>query len=410
MRKRAVFITVPLVLLVLALTLGFVLLWRLFSVSVLMLLVSYLWARLGIHGIAGEVKKSSRCCQVGEWFGEEVTVFNRSRIPKLLLKVQENASMPGHSGVAAFNLSPNSSHCWQSKIYCQRRGRYSIGSFTVTAIDPFGFFSFHRSFGEPQNVLVYPATLELPLFQPLSSDKLGYGPSRWLASEVGSNAARVREYAGGDTLKRIHWRSTAHTGKLMVKEFDAEHSDYVSNDIWIIPDMHQASQLGNGDESTEEYGITIAASLIKKHIDSGKRVGLTASGDLPYLFQLETGEQHLRQMLEALALMKAAGEVSIGRLISEEMERFRASSAVFVITPSVSEQAFASFRHLKERGATVVVILLDPFSFGGTVSAARAARNFISIGIQVYIIRRGEDLTRALNSQAVIPHLRYIVP
>ncbi len=410
MKTRVALIVVPLVLLALALTWGFVLMWHLFFFSILMLLLSYLWARLGIHGIAGEVKKSAEHCQVGEWFGEEVTVFNRSKMPKILVTVQENTYMPGHPNVAAFSLSPNSTYRWQGKVHCQHRGRYNIGSFTATASDPFGLFSFHRTFGEPWSVLVYPATLDLPLFQPLSSNQLGYGPSRWLSNELGTDAAHVREYTIGDNLKRIHWPSTAHTGKLMVKEFDAERSNYASKDIWIIPDMHQASQLGDGDETTEECCITIAASLAKKYINSGDQIGLIASGDQPYLFQLKRGEPRLLEMLEALALMKAAGEVPIDQLISGEIERFGASSAIIVITPSTDGQTFASLRRLKERGATVVVIFLDPVSFGGTVSAVRAARSLISIGVQVYIIRRGEDLTRALDSQAVVPYLRYIMP
>ncbi len=410
MKTRVVLIIVLLVLLTLALTWGFVLMWRLFSLTVLVLVLSYLWVRLGIRGIAGEVKKSSEYCQVGEWFGEEVTVFNRSKIPKLLVEVQENTSMPGYHNMSAFNLSPNSFYCWQSKVYCQRRGQYSVGSFTATVTDPFGFFSLQRNFGEPQSILVYPATLELPLFQPLSSNEPGRGPSRWLVSELGPNAARVREYTSGDTFKRIHWYSTAHTGKLMVKEFDADRSDYAYKDIWIITDMHQASQLGDGDEATEEYCITIAASLIKKYIDSGKQVGLIALGDRRYLFPPETEGQHLWHMLDALALMKATGDVPIDQLISEEIERFGVSSAIIVITSSASERAFASFRRLKERGATVVVILLDSVSFGGTVSAVKAVSSLISSGLQVYVIRRGEDLARALDSRALIPHLRYIAP
>lgn len=410
MKNRAVIIIALLVLLALALTWGFVLIWRLFFLSVLVLLLSYLWARLGIRGITGEVKKSPEYCQVGERLEEGVTVFNRSKIPKLLVEVQENTSMPGHNNMAAFNLSSNSFYRWQSQVYCQRRGRYSIGSFTAMVSDPFGLFSTRRNFGEPQSILVYPATLELPLFQPLSSDKPGAASDRWLVSEVGPSAARIREYTSGDTLKHIHWHSTAHTGKLMVKEFDAELSDYAFKDIWIIPDMHQASQLGNGDEATEEYCITIAASLIKKYIDNDKQVGLIASGDQHYTFPPETGERHLWHMLDVLALMKATGEMPIDQLIAEEIERFGGNSAVIIITPSANERTFAAFRHLKDRGAIVVVILLDSTSFGGTVSAAKATPSLVSSRLQVYVVRRGDDLARALDSRAVVTRLRYIAP
>lgn len=408
LKIRAVLIIIPLAILGVALATGFVLMWRLFSLSVLVLLLSYLWVFLGTRGLTGQVKKSSEYCQVGEWFGEEITVFSSSKIPKLLVKVQENTDLPGHYNTGAFNLSPEGSHCWRTEVYCQRRGQYSLGALTATVTDPFGFFSVRRSLAEPQNILVYPATLELPFFQPLSRSEPGHGPSRWLISELGPNAARVREYTSGDTLNRIHWHSTAHTGKLMVKEFDPDRSNYASKNVWIIPDMHQASQLGDGDDSTEEYCITIAASLIKKYMDSGKQVGLIAASDQSYLFPPQMESQHLWHMLEALALMKATGEVRIEQLISYEIEHFGVDSVIIVITPSVSERIVTSLRQVKNRGAPVVVILLDPISFGGTVSAANAARSLVSSGFQVYIIRRGEELARTLDSRALIPHMRYV--
>ncbi len=408
MKSRIIIIIVPLVILAIALASGSVLMLRLLSLTVLVLLLSYFWTLLGIRGLTSQVKKSSERCQVGECFGEEITVFSSNRVPKLLIKVQENTDLPGHHNVAAFNLSPMSSYCWQTEVYCRRRGQYSLGVLTATVTDPFGFFSLRRNFGELQNIIVYPATLELPFFLPLSHNEPGTSPSRWLVSEIGPNAARVREYASGDTLNRIHWHSTAHTGKLMVKEFDADHSNYASKNIWIVLDMHQASQVGDGDEGTEEYGVTIAASLMKKYIDSGKQVGLMATGDQPYLFLPQMEDQHLWKMLEALALMKATGEVPVEQLISHEIERFGNNSVIIVITPSASERLVTPLRQVKSRGAPVIVILLDSASFGRTVSTVNATSSLVSSGFQVYLIRHGEELARALDSRALIPQARYI--
>lgn len=406
MKNRVILIFVLFVILALALSIGSVLMLRLFFVSALVLLLSYLWSLLGIRGITGRVKKLSERCQVGEWFGEEITILNSSKIPKLLIKVEQNTDLPGHHSAAAFNLPPKGSHRWQTEVYCRRRGQYSLDGLTVTVTDPFGLFSLRRNFGEPQNIVVYPATLDLPFFQPISSNEPGPGPSRWLVSEIGPNAARVREYANGDTLNRIHWHSTAHTGKLMVKEFDADRSNYVFKNIWIVLDMHQASQVD--DDGTEERCVTIAASMIKKYIDSGKQVGLIAVGDQPYIFLPQTGEQRLWEMLEALALMKATGEMPIEQLISHEIERFGINSLVIVITPAASERMAAPLRQVKNRGAPVIVMLVDSASFGGTVSTESATSSLVSNGFQVYVIRHGEELARALDSRVLIPQVRYI--
>jgi uncharacterized protein (DUF58 family) len=408
MKIRAVLIIVPLVILALALAWGSILMLRLFSLSVLVLLLSYLWTLLGIRGIEAQVKQLPERCQVGEEIDEEITVFNRSKVPKLLIEAQENTDLPGHYNMLAFNLSPGSSRSWRARVYCQRRGRYHLGSFTATVTDPFGFFSLNRNLGEAQQVLVYPATLELPTFWPLSHHEAGYSPNHWLINESTPNASRVREYTTSDSLNRIHWNSTAHIGKLMVKVFDADRPNNVARNLWVVADMHQASHLGDNDETTEEYCVTLAASLIKKYIDNGRQVGLAALGDQPYFFPPQTGDQHLWRMLEALALMKATGDVPIDRLISDEIERFGLNSAIVVITSSADERVAASLRRLTDRGIRAVAILLDPVSFGGTVSAANVARRLTSSGIQNYIVRQGSDLAAELNNRASSSYIRHI--
>jgi uncharacterized protein (DUF58 family) len=222
----------------------------------------------------------------------------------------------------------------------------------------------------------------------------------------------VREFANGDTLNRIHWQSTAHTGKLMVKEFDPDRSSYASRNIWVIPDMYQPAQLGDGDGGTEECCITITASLISKNMDGGKQVGLVASGDQSHLFPPQIGDQHFWDMLEALALMKATGDIPIEQLISHRIEHFGVNSAIIAITPSTSERLTASLRQIKNRGALVIVILLDSVSFGGAVSTANtasslAASSLASSGFQVYVVRKGEELARTLDSRLPISHMRY---
>jgi len=408
MKIRVVLITVPLVLSAIALAGGFVLVWRLFFLSLLVLLLSYAWTLLGSRGIDSRGTKVPEHSQVGEWFEREISVVNRSRLPKLLIEMRENTDLPGYHNMLAFSLPAQGSRHWRSQVFCRRRGRYSLGSFTTTVTDPLGLFPLHRNFGENKSILVYPATVELPFFSPLSYYDSGHSPTRWLGTEISSSAARIREYAPGDSFNRIHWRSTARTGELMVKVFDPERSPNIAKTIWIIPDMHLAAHLGNDDQSTEEYCVTIAASLIKKYVESGTQVGLITAGDRPYLFPPETGDEHLWHLLEVLAIIRATSRVPLEQLISGEIKRFAASSVVVAITPSPSLQMVASFRHAVSRGIMAVAILLDPASFGGTASAAHTARRLIASGTQVYVVKRGDDLATALDSRVAAMNLKYV--
>jgi uncharacterized protein (DUF58 family) len=401
-------IIIPLLILAVALAGGFTLLWRFFVFLAVVLLLSYLWSRLSVRGIDGRVEKPPSSCRVGERFGGEFTVFNRGRLPTPLVEAQENTDLPGYRNALTFNLSSRDSYTWRTQVRCRRRGRYHLGAIGVKVSDPLGFFTRRRRFGESQDIIVYPAMVELPFFQALPRQEPGSGPRRWLAGEDSPNASRVREYVSGDRLRHIHWASTAHTGNLMVREFDPDRSNYAFKEIWLVLDMHLVSQLGDGDEATEEYGITIAASLARKYLESGKRVGLMASGDRPYLFLPDSGEGHLNHILESLATIKAAGRVPIDALLESGADRFSAGTAVIIIMPSVNPGIAPPMRQVINRGAMVTAILLDSFSFGGGVSPANTPRNLISSGFNVYTVRQGMEIARALDSRLLTSQMQHI--
>src|SRR5207249_7340094 len=67
----------------------------------------------------------------------------------------------------------------------------------------------------------------------------------------------VRPWAPGDSMNRIHWKTTARHGEIQVKEFDLEQTA----DAWIFLDLQRSVQTGRGDESTVEVGVRAAASI-----------------------------------------------------------------------------------------------------------------------------------------------------
>jgi uncharacterized protein (DUF58 family) len=398
---------IPLLILALAFAGGFTLLWRFFIFIVVLLLLGYLWTRLGARGFHGRLDKTADHCQVGKYFEEEFTVSRSSRLPAPLVEVRELTDLPGYRNNISFNFTSTGAYHWRAKAYCSHRGRYRIGALEVKVTDPLGFLAMYQYTGESREIVVYPATLELPFFQVLPYQEPGRNPRRWLASELSPNAARVREYTSGDSLRHIHWQTTAHTGRLVVKEFDPDRPSYNFKSIWLVLDMHRDSRLGEGDETTEEYAITIAASLAKKYIDSGKNVGLIASGAQSFLVLPGTGEDHLGDILRSLALMKANGSIPIDELLLSQAERFETGSAVIVIMPSHDRAIAAPLRHVINRGVIANAILLDSASFGGTTGAAVASRHLASGGFRVYIVRRGQDIPGALDSRVFSLNLPY---
>jgi uncharacterized protein (DUF58 family) len=402
MKTRLVLAVTLVVVLALALAGGFTMLWRFFVLAAAVLIPAYLWPRFSIRGIEGRVEKTPELGQVGDRFEQVFTMGTRSRLPTPLVEVSEATNLPGYENAAAFSLPSRGRHVWRARVTCRRRGRYTLGALDVKTADPLGIFEVGRRIGTPQEIIVYPATLELPHFQALPRLAPGMNRKRWLASETGPGAARVREYSSGDSLRHIHWPTTAHTGELMVKEFDPDRTSYSFKNVWIVPDMCRDTCIGEGDETAEEYGVTIAASLAKKYLDTGKHVGMIATGEPPCLFLPESGEPQLERILRALALMQTGGACSITDLLASEMDRFEEGSALIVIMPSDCPPITAPLRRAAERGAVVSVILLDSSSFSGTsgTGKTRSAPSLNAAGIQTCVVRRGDRLAEALDSLA----------
>jgi uncharacterized protein (DUF58 family) len=408
MKRRWILITILFLILVIAILGGFTLLWRFFVFIVVLLLLGYLWSRLSARRFDCRTEETPNISQVGKHFEERFTITNHSLLPSPLIEACEDTDLPGYRNELTLSLSSRSSFTWRTEVHCRHRGPYRIGAIKVKAADPLGFWPVEQFINKGQQIVIYPATLELPYFE-LSPEQISrIGSNRWLASEVGPNASRVREYVSGDSLRHIHWHTTAHTGNLMVREFDPDHAKYGYQDIWIVLDMHRGSQLGEDDETTEEYGVTVAASLARKHLDAGKKVGLITTGDRSYLLSPQTGDEHLQNILHSLALIKATGDVPIDSLLDSRAEHFAPESIVIVIMPSVNPAIAKSLRHVIDRRGKVTVILLDSFSFGGISTSDNNARNLSASGFHVYMVRQGMEISRALDSRLYSSRFQYM--
>jgi uncharacterized protein (DUF58 family) len=407
MKRRWPLVVIPLLILAVALAGGFTVVWRFFIFLVVLLVLMRVWAHWSLRGIGVRVKKTTGGRFIGDSLEEEFTITNNSRLPLSLVEVREDTDLSGDVNKFSFNLSAHGSQPWRTRHHFKRRGQYRVGVLDVKVTDPLGLIPASDRLGDLQFVTVYPVPLELPYFQIIPRQEPGQNLRRWFASESGPSASRVREYVSGDSLRHIHWQTTAHTGQLVVKEFDPDRSRFAFTEIWLVTDMSGATRAGEGDATTEEYSITIAASLAKKYIVNEKRVGLIASGDQPYMCLAANGNRQLLDILQALALMKADGRVAIDDLLTFQSERFATGSVVVVIMPSDNKNIVVPLRQAVNRGVTVIVILLDSMSFGGKRPAADTARSLMAAGFHVYVVRRGQDIPAALDSRWLSPFAQY---
>jgi uncharacterized protein (DUF58 family) len=376
-----------------ALATGFWLPARLAYVIVIGVPVAYFWAKANSRNLEVTTERPVDRLQEGQEFQERITVKNLSWFTKLWLEVDDPSDMPGYHAKQVISLGPRESRSWKTVSLCRQRGLFNVGPVTISTGDPFGFFRHTNTYGHAQSILVYPRATELPNFYVPPANLPGEGRFRKRTHYVTPNASGIRNYEPGDSFNRIHWRTTARTGELMVKLFELDPA----SDIWIILDLDKTAHVNKGEDGTEEYSIKIAASIARFFLVANRSVGFISFGKKLFVEEAERGAQHYTRILEALALSTAEGDVPLGTLISEEAKRFGRHTTVVVITPSTSEEWVGSLQFLAERGVKVAAVLLEPSTFGGAENSLMVFGALASSDVYTYLVRRSDDLMSAFS-------------
>lgn len=392
MKRLTVFGVLALLSFFYALATGFALYYRALYALLIAMAGAWLWARLNLAGLQVSVQRQIRRATVGEEIDERITVQNRLPLPKAWLEVRDLTAMPSNTSGMVVSLGAKGFRSWQAKLKAERRGVYLLGPVRVTSADPLGLFNLSRDFLEPEELVVYPRTVALPHLRLLATETIGEGSIRLRSPQVTPHAASIREYSPGDALSRIHWPSTARSGRLMVKEFD----EGVGGGLWLLLDFHRAVQSGEGAEATDEYATTVAASVAQRYLFANLPVGLIVYGENRSLLPPERGEGHLRQLLEMLARSKAEGRVPLDGVLATEANRFDRATTLVIVTSSTNPQWVPLAEELTRRRVRVAAIVLDGPTFGGGGSATRVLEALAAAGILTYVVRRGDDLQQAL--------------
>ncbi len=184
---------------------------------------------------------------------------NVSRLPSGVLLMEDALpyALGGRPRFVLDRVEPHGVRDVTYSVASDVRGRFEVGPLSVRLSDPFGLCELPRSFATSDELVVTPAVTPLPPVQ-LGGDWAGGGESASRAIAVsGSDDTTTREYRYGDDLRKVHWRSTARTGELMVRQ---EEQPYQSRATLLL-DTRAGAHRGEGSASSFEYAVSAAASI-----------------------------------------------------------------------------------------------------------------------------------------------------
>ena len=369
MLRRLQALAIATILVVSAFSTGYPFLFYLLYLAVLVVGGSYVLVRMGLSDLEAGYAVSQLHGHVGDRMRVTYTLRNSSRVPKPWLEIHNPTTLPGGLPGRAISLGGRGERSWLIRAPLTRRGHFRIEPLHIRTGDPFGFFEAAATVGQGIGVVVYPRVEPIPMWRLPSASLEGSHASPERTNQTTPLAMTVRPYAPGDSMNRIHWRSTARHGEIQVKEFDLEQTA----DAWIVLDLQRSIQAGHGDESTTEAAIRAAASIADKALTENRAVGMTINaGRTAYLPPDRGGRQHLKVM-QLLAAVDADSATPLVETLITSVTRLRRGMTAVIITASLDPSWVRPLAALRTRGVACVVVTVDAAAYAHAEALARAA-------------------------------------
>ena len=359
----------------------------LFAYGIVLLLgVAYFLAPRRLKLTGGRTGLFPRA-QVGDRFDVEVRLQAGRTISTFLLEER----VPGRLGqtvkIPVTKLSKGSEMTHRYGLRCSRRGVYEIGPLVAVASDPLGLSEKETVVAEPFELLVHPrldVVEDRPLTWSFEDPPVRPPVSRPWPS--GMEFYGMREYVRGDDTRKIVWRASARTGKVMIRE--AERG--VTDRAVIILDTDRGSHSHDAEDLSEsfEMGVRAAASLAVRHLREGYEVHVETNGG-PLIRPVRGIAQQI-PMLDAFSRAETSRQ-PLGRCLQRLLAVGIRDAHNILITPRLGPTDAAQIKMLLQTGMSIVVVALL-WDEGDSDLMGQVA----ALGCQVVGVRPGDDLASAL--------------
>ena len=300
-----------------------------------------------------------------------LALSNEGRTPNgvLMLEDQVPYVLGTRPRFVVEGISPGWRQTVSYQVRSDVRGHFEVGPMSVRVSDPFGLVELGRTFRTTVPLTVTPRTVPLPQI-PLGGAWTGSGDNRPRAFATGSaEDVTVREYRRGDDLRRVHWRSSARVGELMVRR---EEQPWQSRATLFLDNRVRAHR-GQGIASSLEAAVSATASIAVHLSRRGFAVRLvTATGEDPSsAWHLREADLNTGPLLEALAVVQAVHQIHLETSWLSEAAHGGLTVAVF---GGVEATDLPVLRRMQHQAGSAVAIALDVDAWLGAPAGPGATR------------------------------------
>jgi uncharacterized protein (DUF58 family) len=349
--------------------------------------VAWLWRQISLQHVEYERSLDKRRAFPGERVKMTVSITNRKLVPLSWLEVSDEIPMalplvdatlmPTHTPETG-SLENALSLRWYERVTrayeltCRARGVYDLGRVRLRSGDLFTLFEECEERDNDDRLIVFPRIWPMEDLGLPSKDPFGEQKAYRRLIEDPLRTIGVRDHRPGDSLRRIHWKATAHKGDLQVRVYEPT----AKLDLVVLLNVTTFEHHWQGVlPELFERTISVAGSIATWAIGQKHKVGLVANGCLPRSDQparVPPGRSpdQLPAILEMLAGVTPFATASIERVLRRESPRLPWGATLVVVTAIVTDRLAEAFVNLRDAGRRLALVSLeeDPPPFLGGVA------------------------------------------
>lgn len=272
----------------------------------------------------------------------DLLIRNTRRLPAFNLTVSDGVGGLGTARFALGSLSGGDQASAAYRIVCRPRGVYQVGLATIRITDPLGLGVSEITVGEPDQLIVYPATEDLsgyPMVRGRDPAQMASRPEH--SQRGGEDFYTLRSYRSGDDLRRVHWPTSAKLDELVIKQME---TPWQSRAL-VFFDVRKSSY---SEPDAFEKAVRGAASVVR-HLASG---GFAAD------LWLGSGLIDVRAYsvaLEALARVQPLPAVDV-RAVASKLRHTGRGGALVIVTGKPDENILGVQRLLSAQHRATVLM------------------------------------------------------
>jgi len=275
------------------------------------------------------------------------------------------------------------------------RGRYEVEQARAAIDDPFGLARAEVELDARGSLLVYPRIVSLDRLFSESGAHAQDGRRLLLRRPSGFDLHSVREYERGESLRKVHWKTTARRGQLMVKELE----DAPRDEIAVLLDA-DASAVVAGSFDVQ---VRAAGSILRAHAAHNRRAVLAVNSAERPTVRVTSIDGDWLAALGILAEVEPNGTRPVVELLARESGPASRALETVVVTARLSGPLATKLVQRALSGQAVSLVWVDSASFAERPTKVEPELlRLQAAGVPVAVVRRGDSLATVLGGPSVV--------